>query len=96
LLDLLHFTLLADLIKKDKMLRQHIVAIGGSAGSLEAILEIFDHTPLNNASYVILQYLPKGYKSNLKSILGKHSKLQVAEAMHPQTILCLSAMARSS
>lgn len=62
------------------MLRQYIVTLAGSAGSLEAILEIFDHTPLNNASYVILQHLPKGYTSQLKSILRKHSKLQIVEA----------------
>lgn len=62
------------------MLAHYIVALGGSAGSLGAILEIFDHTPLNNASYVILQHLPKGYKSHLNSILSKHSELEIVEA----------------
>ena len=62
------------------MLTQQIVAIGGSAGSSEVLKTIFNLTPIDNATYIILRHLPKHYKSMLNMILKKHSKLQVVEA----------------
>ena len=64
-----------------------IVAMGGSAGSLKPLIEFFDHTPLDSASYVIVQHLPKHYQSQLKSILDRHSKLQVVEVNDDMPIL---------
>lgn len=55
----------------------YIVAIGGSAGSLSPIKEFFDHTPHDNAAYVIVQHYPRGYQSQLQRILKKHSSLEV-------------------
>lgn len=62
------------------MLKQYVIAIGGPLRSLNPLLTFFDHTPLNNASYIILQHLPKGYRSVLDEILHRHSKLKVVEA----------------
>jgi chemotaxis response regulator CheB len=69
------------------MLHQSIVAIGGSAGSLEVLKRFFDNTPLNNASYVILRHVPAGYKSSLNYLLQMHSKLQVQEAKDKALLL---------
>ncbi|PWT76578.1 MAG: hypothetical protein C5B59_06210 [Bacteroidetes bacterium] len=68
------------------MLKQYVIAIGGSAGSLFALRKFFDHTPLNNASYVILRHLPLDYKSALNNILKQHSKLKVEEAKRGASI----------
>ena len=62
------------------MLPQHIIAIGGSVGALNALKTFFDYTPLDNASYVILPHLPATYKSALDIILAKHSKLKIKAA----------------
>ena len=59
-----------------------LVAIGGSAGSLRAIIDFFDYTPLNNASYVIIRHMPKSHISRLKEILVKHSKLRIVNVYH--------------
>jgi two-component system CheB/CheR fusion protein len=57
---------------------QHfIIAIGGSAGSLEAIQEFFDQTVLGHNSYIIIRHLPEDYFSRLKEILEHHSKLSI-------------------
>jgi len=57
-----------------------IVAIGASAGGIEELQSFFDHTPLAQASYVIIQHLSADYKSRMAEILSRHSQLQVKEA----------------
>ncbi len=56
---------------------EYIIAIGASAGGLEAIHELFDHTPNDAVSYVIVQHLAADHKSMMKELLSKHSKLKV-------------------
>lgn len=68
------------------MLKQYVIAIGGSAGSLMPLCVFFDHTPLNNASYIILRHLPVDYQSKLTEILRSHSRLQVVEATQGASI----------
>ncbi len=59
----------------------HIVAIGASAGGLEAIHEFFDHTENNNKlSYIIIQHLSPDYKSLLVELVAKHTNMEVVEA----------------
>jgi two-component system, chemotaxis family, CheB/CheR fusion protein len=59
----------------------YIIAIGASAGGLEAINEFFDNFPLNNQfSFVIIQHLSPDYKSLLAELLTKHTQMQVSEA----------------
>src|SRR5690242_157657 len=60
-----------------------IVAIGASAGGLEAIHEFFDNMPANgNFSFVIIQHLSPDYKSLLVELVAKHTNMQVVEAGH--------------
>ena len=59
----------------------HIVAIGASAGGLEAIHDFFDHMPPNSdLSFVIIQHLSSDYKSLLVELVSKHTHMQVFEA----------------
>ncbi|HEU0111287.1 MAG TPA: chemotaxis protein CheB [Flavisolibacter sp.] len=61
----------------------YIVAIGASAGGLEAIHEFFDNMPSNgNLSFVIIQHLSPDYKSLLVELVSKHTNMQVNEAKH--------------
>ena len=66
---------------------QYIVAIGASAGGLEAIHEFFDNMPSNgNFSFVIIQHLSPDYKSLLVELVGKHTHMKVREAQHEMQI----------
>lgn len=61
----------------------YVVAIGASAGGLEAIQEFFDNLPANGAlSFVIIQHLSPDYKSLLVEIISKHTHMAVREAEH--------------
>jgi two-component system, chemotaxis family, CheB/CheR fusion protein len=63
-------------------LKDHfIVAIGASAGGLEAIHDFFDHMPeSNNLSFVIIQHLSPDYKSLLVDLVSRHTHMKVFEA----------------
>jgi two-component system, chemotaxis family, CheB/CheR fusion protein len=54
-----------------------IIGIGASAGGMDAIHELFDHTPTDAVSYVIVQHLSPDHKSFMKELLVKHSKLKI-------------------
>jgi two-component system CheB/CheR fusion protein len=58
---------------------QYIIAIGASAGGLEAISAFFDHTPLDAVSYILIQHLSPNFKSQMAQILSRHTQLQVIE-----------------
>jgi two-component system CheB/CheR fusion protein len=55
----------------------YVIAIGASAGGMEAIHLLFDHTPKDGVAYVIIQHLSPDHKSFMAELLAKHSKLQV-------------------
>ncbi|RYY96124.1 MAG: PAS domain S-box protein, partial [Chitinophagaceae bacterium] len=60
-----------------------VVAIGASAGGLEAIHDFFDHMPSDsNCSFVIIQHLSPDYKSLLVELVSKHTQMKVLEAGH--------------
>lgn len=60
-----------------------IVAIGASAGGLEAIQEFFDHLPESpGIAIVIIQHLSPDYKSLLVELVARHSPIPVYEAGH--------------
>jgi len=61
--------------------QQYIIAIGASAGGLEAISAFFDYTPVDSVSYIVIQHLSADFKSRMVQILAQHSKLQVVEAI---------------
>jgi two-component system CheB/CheR fusion protein len=61
--------------------KEYIVAIGASAGGLEAIHDLFDNMPDDtNFSFVIIQHLSPDYKSLMGELLSKHTAMQVYEA----------------
>jgi two-component system CheB/CheR fusion protein len=58
----------------------YIIAIGASAGGLEAIHEFFDNMPeYGNLSFVIIQHLSPDYKSLLVELVSKHTNMKVRE-----------------
>jgi two-component system CheB/CheR fusion protein len=61
--------------------QQYIIAIGASAGGLEAISSFFDYTPLDSVSYIVIQHLSADFNSQMVHILAPHSKLKVIEAV---------------
>jgi two-component system CheB/CheR fusion protein len=66
---------------------RYIVAIGASAGGLEAIHEFFDNMPSNgNLSFVIIQHLSPDYKSLLVELVSKHTNMKVCEAGHDMEV----------
>jgi len=65
----------------------YIVAIGASAGGLEAIHDFFDHmTDSSHLSFVIIQHLSSDYKSLLVELVSRHTHMQVSEAENETTI----------
>lgn len=66
--------------------RHFIIALGGSAGSVEALTEFFDYTPCDHASYVIIRHLPQQYKTQLKGVLQRHSQLRIMDVTGTQVV----------
>ena len=57
-----------------------IVAIGASAGGLEAMSQLLMHLPVNTGmTYIYVQHLSPDHKSLLTDILSKITKMQVLE-----------------
>lgn len=64
-----------------------VVAIGASAGGLEAIHEFFDNIPDESSlAYVVIQHLSPDYKSLLVELVSKHTHMQVLEARHDMSL----------
>ncbi len=60
-----------------------VVAIGASAGGLEAIHAFFDSMPESiNCSFIIIQHLSPDHKSLLVELVGRHTHMHVLEARH--------------
>jgi two-component system CheB/CheR fusion protein len=56
----------------------HYVAIGASAGGLEAIETFFAHMPINtNLTFIVIQHLSPDYKSLMVELLSKKTKIPV-------------------
>jgi two-component system CheB/CheR fusion protein len=72
------------LIKNEQIEKQAsfpIVAIGASAGGLNAVLELFKNLPANTGfSYIYIQHLDRAHGSNLVPILQRVTTMQVVEA----------------
>ncbi len=71
-----------------KSTQHYVVAIGASAGGLEAIQEFFDHMPhAEHISFVIIQHLSPDFRSLLVELVARHTHMQVVEAAHNQPVL---------
>ncbi|MGO9375897.1 MAG: chemotaxis protein CheB [Syntrophobacteraceae bacterium] len=58
-----------------------IVALGASAGGLEALQRFFDHMPSDSGmAFVVVQHLNPAGKSLLGAILQKHTQMEVLNA----------------
>ncbi|WP_341837830.1 chemotaxis protein CheB [Chitinophaga pollutisoli] len=67
--------------------QHYVVAIGASAGGLEAIQEFFDNMPhAENISFVIIQHLSPDFRSLLVELVARHTHMQVVEASHDQPV----------
>ncbi|MBC7937874.1 MAG: chemotaxis protein CheR, partial [Rhizobacter sp.] len=58
----------------------HIIVLGASAGGMEELNLFFDNTPSDGVAYVVVQHLSATFKSRMRELLAKHSKLEVREA----------------
>jgi two-component system, chemotaxis family, CheB/CheR fusion protein len=57
-----------------------IIAMGASAGGIDALCSFFDRTPIDQVAYVVVQHLSADYQSRLAELLKKHSQLQICVA----------------
>lgn len=68
-------------VKKQDVLPDYYVAIGASAGGLEAIEHFFSHMPSDsNMSFIVIQHLSPDYKSLMVELLSKHTQMHVCRA----------------
>jgi len=54
-----------------------IIAIGSSAGGLPPLKEMFSALPAKTNAFVLVPHLLANYKSNLDTILSKHTCIPV-------------------
>lgn len=55
-----------------------LVAIGASAGGLEALEKFFDHVPEDSGfAWVVIQHLDPNFRSVMDELLGRHSRLPI-------------------
>lgn len=79
-------------IQKKKSYNPEIVAIGASAGGVEALQQLFSHMPDNSGLvYVVIQHLSPNYKSLMADILKRNTNMKIFEAeegmaLKPNTI----------
>jgi two-component system CheB/CheR fusion protein len=60
---------------------EHVVAIGASAGGLEALEELLPHLPVaGRVTYVVAQHLSPRHRSQLADLLQRSTRLDVVEA----------------
>lgn len=79
---------MAQLTGGNKNRKHYIVAIGASAGGLEAIHDFFDNmAEADELSFVIIQHLSSDYKSLLVELISKHTPMKVFEAEDKMLVL---------
>lgn len=65
----------------------HVVAIGASAGGLDAIQQLFDNVPEDTGmAFVVIQHLSPDFKSLMPELLAKHTKMKIFTAEDKLTI----------
>jgi len=66
---------------KESVSSNYIVAIGASAGGLEALTTFFTHMPSDsNLSFVIIQHLSPDHKSLMDTLLARHTEMKICVA----------------
>lgn len=70
----------------------HVVAIGASAGGLEALEAVFDRLPIaTDAAYIVITHLSPDFKSLMDELLGRRTAMPVhvvedGEALRPNRV----------
>ncbi|MEO8598961.1 MAG: chemotaxis protein CheB [bacterium] len=65
---------------KPKSSTPPVVAIGASAGGLEALTQFFEHVPLaSGLAYVVIQHLDPTYKGMLPELLQRATPMEVSQ-----------------
>jgi two-component system chemotaxis response regulator CheB len=65
-----------------------VVALGASAGGLNALSQVLSGLPSNfPSSIVVVQHLAPGHKSWMAPLLGRSSRLKVKQAEHGEILL---------
>ncbi|MCG1035396.1 chemotaxis protein CheB [Polaribacter sargassicola] len=72
---------------KNKNSDLYVVAIGASAGGLDAIQQVFDNIPEDTGmAFVVIQHLSPDFKSLMPELLAKHTKMKIFTAEDKLTI----------
>ena len=65
-----------------------VVALGASAGGLNALRQVLSGLPINfPSSIVVVQHLAPGHKSWMAPLLGRSSRLKVKQAEHGEILM---------
>jgi len=73
--------------KTNKLQPDYIVAIGASAGGLEALITFFSHMPSNsNMAFIVIQHLSPDHKSMMDSLLARHTDMEIFLAEDGMTV----------
>lgn len=63
----------------EKAFQGYVIAIGASAGGLEALESFFRHCPQDlGAAFVVIQHLSPDHKSIMKDLLARYTKMSIA------------------
>jgi two-component system CheB/CheR fusion protein len=74
-------------LKRKKTRVVPLVAIGASAGGLEAVMLLLKNLPANTGmAFVYIQHLDAEHKSMLSVLLAKATKMKVSEAKHLKVV----------
>lgn len=73
--------------KSEKKAPSHVVAIGASAGGLEALQSLFQVLPTNlGVAYVVIQHLSPDFKSMMDELLGKITTMPTHQAVEGEKL----------
>lgn len=65
----------------------YIAGVGASAGGLEALKNMLDHTPPDTGiSFIIVQHLSPNHKSFMAELLSRHTEMDMLEIRDKQTV----------
>lgn len=65
----------------------YVVAIGASAGGLDALEKLFNKLPSDSgAAFVVIQHLSSDHKSIMDSLLARHTNMPIKTVMHNMVI----------
>src|SRR5215510_7679239 len=66
------------LVVADPHAELYVVALGASAGGLEALEKFFDNMPADSGlAFVVVQHLSPDFKSLMNELLARHTKLAI-------------------